>query len=334
MKTNKFFKTTALIMAAFISINFATAKQKGPIVHEQKGSAVLIEHPERMFYEIVGTDKNGEESHIYIQGTIHLADAQLYPVADKVQQAFENADYVYGELSQESWDQMELELQKKMILSMVSAKKLDRLVTDELTDKELENLRYYIGLMAEPEQVDLLIATYEQFEPWVMNQVLSEIQTSQLPMQATYAYDVYFKELAQEMGKQTLGLDPLKVQLDVLSFGDYDVQLKMLKDSLRDKNALKREKKNMKTMYSAYVKGDKKKLTKILFDGLEEEVDDPEYYFINDYIDALFKNRNKSWAEQFKTFLEEGGTYFIYTGAGHYLGDFSVFSYLEEMGVL
>lgn len=333
-------RKAVLLTAAVLSFGLATAKEKGPIVHEKKGTAVLIEHPERMFYEIVGTDKNGEESHIYIQGTIHIADEKIYPLSEKVSQAFLNADHVYGELSQQAWTDIQMELQKKMVLSMLAAKKADKLVTDFLSEKELENLRYYLGIIAPPEQVDLLLSTYEQFEPWVLNQVLSEIQQSQIPLSAENAYDIYFKTLAEElynkgdMSKETLGLDPLSVQIDVLTFGDYDVQLKMLKDSLHDKKALKREAKSTKKLYDAYVKGDKKKLEKLLFEGLDAGLEDPEYYFMDDYIDALFRNRNKSWAEQIQGFIEEGGNYFIYTGAGHYLGDFSVFTYLEELGVL
>ncbi|MBQ2479917.1 MAG: TraB/GumN family protein [Treponema sp.] len=49
-----------------------------------------------MFWKISGTDKNGNPSVVYIQGTIHVGSKELYPLDKEVLDAFNNADRIAG----------------------------------------------------------------------------------------------------------------------------------------------------------------------------------------------------------------------------------------------
>ena len=65
----------------------------------KKAPATLTKTDSRAFWRIDGTDKNGNPSTVYIQGTFHLGDERIFPLSEEVQQAFVNADRHAGELS-------------------------------------------------------------------------------------------------------------------------------------------------------------------------------------------------------------------------------------------
>ncbi|MBQ2205964.1 MAG: TraB/GumN family protein, partial [Treponema sp.] len=44
--------------------------------------------------------------------------------------------------------------------------------------------------------------------------------------------------------------------------------------------------------------------------------------------------RNEKWAKRIQSYIEMGGTTFVYAGAAHWVGEKSVFAYLEEWGVV
>ena len=48
---------------------------------------ILIEHPERFFWEI-----RGNNGSVYVLGTIHVADKDFYPLEKNVLRAFDKAD--------------------------------------------------------------------------------------------------------------------------------------------------------------------------------------------------------------------------------------------------
>ncbi|MBR0475726.1 MAG: TraB/GumN family protein, partial [Treponema sp.] len=95
----------------------------------------------------------------------------------------------------------------------------------------------------------------------------------------------------------------------------YDEQLVQLKEILDGIDAQKfKEEMNSaaKNLYEAYLSGDPKKL--------EELTSEDE--------------RNEKWAKIIQSYIEMGGTTFVYAGAAHWVGEKSVFAYLEEWGVV
>lgn len=274
-------------------------------------------YPEIMFWEVSGIDKDNNPSTVYILGTIHIADSALYPVPQKILKAFNESDTAVGEISTEGW----ASFQDEVNVRVADALNLDgeKQLADLLTEDDIQLLVKYFG--------EELSAQLLFFDPWVLNNTLSAITFDFSNLEPMQSYDMYFIEQCGVKLKKMDGLDDLSVQLDLISFGDWDFQFEMLRDSLDSVKNPEESIENIRLLYDAYLSGDESKLENALFSEMEAEIEKNPLY--EDYYNAMFKNRNIDWAGKIKNYLNQGGKTFIFAGAGHFVGPDSVFTYLK-----
>ena len=77
-------------------------------------STARVAEQARMFWQIDGVDADGKHSVVYIQGTIHVGDKRLYPLANPVVEAWNSADRIVGEISTADWAKFQNELQNRI----------------------------------------------------------------------------------------------------------------------------------------------------------------------------------------------------------------------------
>lgn len=283
--------------------------------------ATLTKENARMFWRIDGTDKNGNPSVVYIQGTIHIGDERLYPLSDEVLDAWAKSDRLVGEIASRDMDRLQTVIQRDMFASYRRAE--GRNLFDYLTDDEKDLLYTVI----DGNQLE----TFASFEPWVLNSVISSFGTSDSGFETAAGIDQTFLDMAKQEERLVEGLDTLRTQLNILEFGDYDQQLYLLKQSIAELNADEGES-EIENLYEAYLADDVELAAQIVFDDMKLEEEDPD--FALEYVNAIYSERNHDWAIKIANWLSEGGTTFIFAGAGHFIGDESVFVMLKENGVI
>lgn len=284
--------------------------------------ATLTKQNSRMFWCINGTDKNGNPSAVYIQGTIHLGDERLYPLSDEVLDAWASADRLVGEISSRDMGRLQSVVQRDMFASYQRAS--GRNLFDYLTEEEKDLL--YMVMDGNQAQV------YAVFEPWVLNSVITTLATVDTGFESEAGIDQTLLAMAEREERSVAGLDTLRTQLNILEFGDYDQQLYLLKQSIASLDSESEETQKLDSMYEAYLADDLETLAQILLDEMELEENDPD--FAAEYIDAIYAQRNRDWSIKIADWLEEGGVTFIFAGAGHFVGDDSVFVQLRENGTI
>jgi len=271
----------------------------------RKELPLVEKEEERMLWKIRGYNTKGKKFTVYVQGTIHVGDERLYPLEKKVLKAFRASDRIVSELSGSDLELFSDELRDKTAGSFAKAQ--GRIVTKNLTAKEKEKLR----LILDNETIEFLTL----LEPWCMILALCSAPQSNSNLSSDFSLDEYFVRLAKEDKKEILGLETLQEQLDSISSGSYDEQMSQLKEILAGIDASKfKEEMNdaAKNLYEAYLSGDPKKM--------EELTSEDE--------------RNEKWAKRLMSYFEMGGTTFVYAGCAHWVGEKSVFAYLEEWGVV
>lgn len=306
-----------------ISVLFSCATTKGPEV------PVLTKYDDMMFWKIEGADAKGRLSTIYVLGTIHIGDDRLYPIPQEIANAYGAADKIYGEISTEGWKSLVSKMQIRMKHGEAEVAEI----------QEQRDIVWYDTL--KPEYQDFLekklqkqvLEAGKSNMPWLMSNLLSEITLAGTNLTTNYAYDTHFISVSNQFGIPMYGLDDVDVQLDIITYGDFDFQLEMLTSTIEelvnDENAIYKE---TLDMYEAYLTGDASILEEVLLGQLETEIEaQPEY---KDYYDDLFLNRNLNWAETFSELLYEGGTTFVFAGSGHFIGDDSVFAIMKDKGDL
>lgn len=278
----------------------------------------ITKHENAMFWTIDSFDKNGNPSRIYVSGTIHLADESIYPVPDFILQAWDESDRIYGEISSDDWTDYQSIFMKHLSSSLIT----DGFNIEEvLSPEEIETIKSILG------QENYL--NFIQFEPWVITQTLSGLLYNESTLDSKYSYDVFYinKSFSEEI--TMFGLDTLEEQLSLLSYGNRESQIQMLKDSLEAlKSGNEDSLKELENLYNAYKSYDEEIFANHYYSQIQEEIERNEFY--NEYYKQMLEVRNKKWAEKFSDLLNEGGTTFIFAGCAHFTGDKSVFKFLQE----
>ncbi len=310
MKVSKVFKFTVVKAAILTALAFSVFSCK--TTEKSKAPLVVQEEDARMFWSISSTDANGNPSRVYLLGTVHVGDGRLYPLEEPVLEAISSADRMVAELSMEDLGQAEQIIGAAIEDSKNLAE--GKNLFDYLSDEEKA---VYSELI--PEEYDL-----SAYEPWVSTYILQNIIFASSGYNPTYGLDTQLYLLAIQNGAAVEGLDTIETQLEALSFGDYDTQLAILKDTLREGSDGSSQ--ELTELYEAYLSGDKDAMTEHLTKA-DEGYTDQDWY--PEYCDTLLYSRNRSWAEQISAYLEQGGTTFIFAGCAHFLGENSVFDYLK-----
>lgn len=299
-------------------IVFAVALLSSCATTSKDTGAKLTKTGSRAFWKIEGTDKNGNPSTVYIQGTFHLGDERILPLADEVQNAFVSADRIVGEISTEGYAELAARAPE-----LNAPNKDGKKITDHLTDEEK-------AFMLQVFQQNLPLV--DPLDPWQATTAITASLYTASGLSAEYGLDNSFIASATQLGRTWEGLDDIQTQIDVITFGDYNFQINTLKEmikTLQDPEDSKELLGMTSGLYEAYVKDDMKEMEK-LFDksNADDVAEDPRY---KDMLDLVYTKRNKDWAGDITNYLNEGGTTFIFAGTAHWLGDVSVFKFLRDM---
>ncbi len=307
-------KNLKALLGAFVLALVLTSCASTP----KKAPATLTKTESRAFWRIDGTDKNGNPSTVYIQGTFHLGDERIFPLSDEVQEAFMNADRYAGEISTQGYADL-----AAYGPELNAPNKDGKLVTDHLTEDEKVFVQNAFGAN---------LPIVDPLEPWQIKTALGLMIYTNTGLSSDYGLDNNFIASLSQMGREWEGLDELQVQLDIITFGDYDTQIKMLQDILKvflDSEQAEKLTESTVGLYDSYVADDMQKMEELLaLSDDEEEASDKLYV---DYHNMVFRDRNKEWAQDITNYLDEGGTTFIFAGCGHWLGEDSTFNFLKKM---
>lgn len=284
---------------------------------EEVKKAVLIEHSERMFWEIK-TDK----ASIFVLGTIHVADKNFYPIEEKILNKFDSADRLVSELGGvEEIKQIAVQMNETILKSVNLDPKKN--LKNFLTEKDIQFLVDTYG--------EQMTKGFFLLDPWVLNSVLMVSVYQKAGLNPQEGLDPYF--IARAGNKKIEALESADTQIEVLKIGTFEEQLDILKETIVEINNPNKSIKVLENMKKAYLSNSKDELAKIIKDSTST----PKQASLQSqkkFIDALFKDRNIVWAKKFEEYLNKGGTTFIFAGTGHFIGDESVFVYLRKNGIL
>ena len=286
-----------------------------------KSRAVLTALPERFFWRLSGVDAAGNPSTVYIHGTIHVGTAALYPLAESVQTAWKSADRYVSELSSED----------------VAA--LDAAVTNAmLSTWQKDQQRLFKALS--PDDITILqtaldadaLNFYARFEPWVLNAALASLPLKANGYDDALGLDYYFYKQLELQGATSEGLDSLKQQLQLLSFGTYDEQIVLLKDSLATICNSDETASELASLYDAYYNNNSAMLTALI--EKTNAADIAAHALYKRYYKQMYQERNERWAQALAGYLQAGGTTFVFAGCAHFVGSNSVFAYMKKAKTL
>ena len=309
-------KIVPLLMLGIILTACTTTRQAKQ--HPELSKPVLIEHPERFFWEI-----KGNKGSVYVLGTVHVADKSFYPLEKNVLRAFDNADRLVSEIGGEKeLEAFTAELQTIIIKNINADPKKSLLKV--LSEDELAFLYETVG--------DDTVHQLALFNPWIFDTVLSQLLMNRAGLHPEDGIDMYLMQRAKN--KKIEALDTTQQQIAVLSYGTFEDQLAILKDSIQSLRDIDQSIAKLHRIRDLYLGNNRKGLGDLLVELFLEIPASFSKKKAQSYIDMMLTDRNRIWAQKFDEYLHEGGNTFVFAGSAHFLGKSSVFEIMRQKNML
>jgi uncharacterized protein len=247
---------------------------------------------------------------VYLLGSIHVANEEMYPLRDEISAAFSEADYLAVEVN-----------------STVEKPDLGVYIEDLGTYKDGTTLRDHVS----PEVYALLgelltdmevpADALDPFEPWYASMILDSIASEDSEYESDLGIDNYFMNEAQEAKMPIMQLESYESQFGMYDGFSDELQEQLLVGSI---HGFYQEEDSTEVLSEMWMDGDVEELTKMA----EEMQGDEEYY------KAMLLDRNVLMAGKINGFLtsSQPATFFVVVGALHMAGEDGLVALLEEKG--
>lgn len=281
------------------------------------------------------------ENTVYLLGSVHLANNDIYPFDNNMLEAFAEADLLGVEVNllDTTVDRASIDAKYGMYTDGTSLK--DH-VSDEIYQKTIQ-VGTALGL---PEEILIL------YKPWALylsfaNMVnASTTSVEEATKAALLGIDMKFMIDAYMTGKPVVELESYEFQIKMLDSFSDELEKQLLVtvlDAIIDmmEGGQTSSYSPIDMILDYWRKGD--------IDGFMENIapmmvasenpgideDDKETMkLLEEYYYKIFTERDKGMADKIDEILKSEGeaTYFIVVGSGHYVSDYSVLDILKEKG--
>ena len=255
---------------------------------------------------------NSGSSSIYILGSIHYVNKEIYPLDKTIEKAFDESDILVVEVK--------ADLNSMAASQLLLAQKALYIEGDSLNDHV--SGRVYDLFVRTLKKLNLPAEVFVMYKPWFVSMLLTSMQLQNAGFLPQYGIDAHF--IAKAEGKKSiLELESVEYQVDILSnFSDSQQEL-FLYMTLLD---LDRINEDIPRLISVWSKGDTKAVERVLFESLREDERLLPIYEI------LMYERNRNMAKKIEEFSVTGKKYFVVVGAGHLVGKGGIIDLLESKG--
>ncbi len=260
-----------------------------------------------------GISGNGLKDTSYLYGTIHLIDKEDFFLTSKTKEAFAASKKITFEINME--DMMDIGAQ--MGLMMKAFMNDGKTLKDLLDEAEYKIVQTHFEKMG---MNSFIWNMMERIKPMFLSVFAStDITNGGLTSGEMMSYEMEFMTMAKDQSKIMGGLETAEYQMSMFDSIPYDVQAKMLLESIKAENTSSNQ---LEEMINLYKKQDLKGMQK-MFEADEEG--------IAKYENLLLVGRNKNWIPIMQKMMAEQVTFFA-VGAGHLGGEFGVVNLLKEAG--
>ncbi len=255
---------------------------------------------------------------VYLLGSIHLAQPDLYPLHEKIESAFAESQYLAVEVDILNMDHMQMQVDVMKKARYSDGSKLKHHIPPYEYMKLKNRLKGH----------NIKIEMFESYEPWYISMLLDSLNYTKLKYDSQLGVDYHF--LKQATGqKEIIELESAEFQIDLIDGFSEELQLAQLRGSLRSLDVLQQE---LESMFEVWKSGNDEELHAYL----EQYWEDSEEYqeLITEYNEAMLDNRNIGMTNKIESYLlgKEKGTYFVIVGAAHYVGDMGIVKLLVDRG--
>ncbi|GIU23641.1 TraB/GumN family protein [Shewanella schlegeliana] len=249
------------------------------------------------FYQISYQGQTG-----YLLGSIHVGEASFFPLAQQIEQAYELSAAVVVEADVRDAD-------VPALLSKYGSKPLPMDADTELV------INHYC------QDRQSFCTAIEHYAPWLQSMQVSIGRYAALGYSGTYGIDAVL--VSRAGAKPIYELESTEFQFELLSSFDAKTQWSMMREAIEAPDT------DMLKLISAWRSGDEAELADLMEGEMLREGE-------TEMVEKMLWGRNQTMAQGIVNLMaspETAQPLFIVVGAGHLVGQKSVQSYLQLLGV-
>ena len=241
-----------------------------------------------------------QQQQAYLLGSIHIGQADFYPLAQHIESAFKQSDALVVEADITQGNAAAL-LQQYGVLSPEIA-----------ADVDATRKTYCQGHQA-------MCQALAPYAPWLQSTQISVNRFAELGYNAEQGVDAYFT--ANKEGKALIELESIQFQFELISSFSTETQLQMLDDAINASDA------EMLDLIHAWRQGDAQALARIMEAQAGES---------DEFLEKLLWQRNHSMTQKIIQLLQgkAQNQLFIVVGAGHIVGQQAIPDLLRQQGAI
>ncbi len=249
---------------------------------------------------------------LYIMGSIHVAQKEIYPLNAKFTKAFKESKNLVVEVDITKINTLD---QMKLIESFKYEG--EDVLKNHISKKTYEKAKSRLNAHGIP------IARLSKFKPWLIAATITLLDVAKLGYDKKYGIDLHFLNIANKNKKAILALETAKEQMSILNSLSDTVQEEFLVSSLGSMSDLK---KDMEEIFRTWQKGDLKAFRKVFTSNFKK------YPKLAPFYKKLITDRNITMTSRIEDYIKKGGTYFVIVGSGHLTGKEGIIELLKAKG--
>lgn len=299
----------AIALVFLVSFN-AQSQTEIAVIETNKEVADTLENS--LLWEITGNDL---EKTSYLYGTIHMIAKDDFFVTENTEKAIAETERMTFEINMEDMNNMGMMMSMMMNAFMKDGGSLKKLLTTE----------EYGMVKAKFDEIGLPIALFDKVKPMFTSMMTSMDMSGGNPMEGNgdvVSYEMEFMEKAKAQKMEMQGLETVEYQMSMFDSIPYEVQARMLVESVQVGETPEGETDQMAEMVNLYKTQNLNGLSKLI---------SAEEGGMGDYEDILLVNRNKNWIPIMGEQMKTKATFFA-VGAGHLGGEQGVIRLLRNAG--
>ena len=298
-------RITVLAVALLLPMMMGLGRSEAVLAEDAQKAAPLL-------YQVT----DGEGHTLYLLGTSHIGNADMYPLSDPVENAYRDADVLAVEADVAGMMRNAQQMLTYSLGMMYPA--------GDSAKNHLSPEAYALGV--EKLGQSEIILNRMRVAAWVS--LAEEMTYEQLGLSSDNGVDMYLLNRAYADGKPIEALETVEFQMDLLlsmpdALADYQ-----LRETLENPEAacLAAEQ-----LFDAWRQGDEESLS-LLFQGDAEGVPAEIADATAAYDEKMYAERNQGFFENAKRYLAEGKKALIAVGAAHIVGEGGVADLLARAG--
>lgn len=283
-----------------------------------------------LLYEVT---KEGEDTKIYLFGSIHVADDRAYPMQDKILEAYSGSEYLAVELDLISFEK-DFKAQMEMLQMFLCES--GKTLKDYLSEEGYEIIIQYM------KDNDVYNSAYEMYRPSMLYSLISGVSTDKSGLNSDDGIDRYFLKKAKRNSKKILELESAELQYKLLASMPDELYEMMIISFIKNEE---KEIASLKEMYEAWLNGN---IEEFLNNSNQEDIDieaikedlsleeqqlfDQVLELMENFNKAMNDDRNDGMLGTIDTYFKEDKNVFVVVGAAHVVGEYGLVNELGRLG--